>query len=226
MYHSIWFGTDASRSASGKNSWAAWHLVPTSRPLVNPPPVKTNYIPIPGADALLDLTESLSGRPLYGNRSGSWEFLVMNDYHEWQELYSEIMAYLHGKILQVVLEDDTTYFYEGRLSVNSWKSNPTNSVITIDYNLQPYKKTIEAVSRSYNVSGSLDAVIGTGSPMPVTPTFTASAAGMAVKYKNVTYTLAKGSNTLRAIQIPPNGSAAFQFTGTGSVTIQYRGGRL
>ena len=63
MYHSITLGT--------KNTWDDWHLIPTSRPVVNPPSVKTNMIEIPGGDGVLDLTTALAGRVLYKNRTGA-----------------------------------------------------------------------------------------------------------------------------------------------------------
>lgn len=133
-YHSITIGE--------KNTWDDWHLVPLSRPKFVMPPVKTNYIDIPGSDGLLDLTTALSGRPTYGNRQGSFEFLVMNDYGEWYERYSEIASYLHGREFRATLDDDPTYYYEGRFSVNEWKSEPQWSQLVIDYSVGPYKKSI------------------------------------------------------------------------------------
>ena len=128
--HSIIFGD--------KNSYDDWHLVPTNRPDVNPPKVKTQYVEVLGMDGFLDYTEVLGGIK-YENRTGSWEFLVLNDYINWYTLCSNIMSYLHGKVMRVVLEDDPLYYYQGRLSLNSTKSDKNNSKITIDYNLNPYK---------------------------------------------------------------------------------------
>ena len=104
-YHSITIGE--------KNTWDDWHLVPTSRPKFNMPNVKTNYVDIPGGDGVIDLTTTLTGRPVYGNRQGSFEFLVMNDYGDWYERYSDIAMYLHGKEYRVVLDDDPDWYYEG-----------------------------------------------------------------------------------------------------------------
>ena len=83
MYHSITFGD--------KNTWDDWHLVPASRPLFNPPTVKTKIIDIPGANGNLDLSDSLTKYPVYNNREGQIEFIVMNDYWEWYDAYSTIM---------------------------------------------------------------------------------------------------------------------------------------
>lgn len=131
MYHSISFGE--------KNTWDDWRLVPSSRPVFNPPAQKVKTLDIPGGDGLIDLSTALTGYPVYQNRTGSIEFLVMNDFKPWQEAYSDIMDYLHGKTMRAVLEDDPDYFYEGRFAVNSWKSEKNWSKIVIDYSVGPYK---------------------------------------------------------------------------------------
>ena len=71
-YHSVNFGD--------KNTWDDWKLVPSNRPVIDPPTQKTNYIDIPGADGSLDISTALTGYPVYNDRVGSIEFIVMNDY--------------------------------------------------------------------------------------------------------------------------------------------------
>ena len=124
MYHSVTFGN--------KNTWDNWHIVPSSRPVFNPPKQKVNTLDIQGGNGIIDLSESLTGYPVYNNREGSFEFIVMNDYKPWQETYSDIADYIHGQKMRAVLEDDPQYYYEGRFSVNSWKSDKDWSKITID----------------------------------------------------------------------------------------------
>ena len=134
QYHSIIFGE--------KNSWDDWHLVPTSRPVFNPPKPKYKTLDIPGGDGLLDVSELLTGYPVYENRTGSIEFMVHNGYSEWYTAYSNIMDYLHGQKLRAILEDDPDYFYEGRYSINEWKSDKKYSLIVIDYSVNPYKQSV------------------------------------------------------------------------------------
>lgn len=137
MYHSITFGD--------KNTWTDWHLVPSSRPVINPPKPKVQYVDIPGADGSIDITESLAGRPVFEDREGSLEFIVLNDFnvdnynYNWIDVYTSIMQYLHGRRMKMILEDDPNYYYDGRFTVNSWKSDQNNSTITIDYRVSPYK---------------------------------------------------------------------------------------
>ena len=133
MYHSITIGD--------KNTYDDWHLVATERPCVAAAAPKTRYVDIPGANGSIDLTDALAGRASLSNREGSFEFYVLNDYpgYDWMKIYHEVSNYLHGQRMRMTLEDDPNYYYEGRFSVNSWKSQKDWSRITIDYNLDPQK---------------------------------------------------------------------------------------
>ena len=55
-------------------------LMPKMRPVISPPSVKTSSIEVPGSFGMIDTSEILTGYPLYGNRSGSWEFIVITDH--------------------------------------------------------------------------------------------------------------------------------------------------
>lgn len=131
MYHSITFGE--------KNTWDDWRLVPSTRPLFNPPAQKVKTLDVPGGDGVIDLSQALTGYPIYQNRTGSFEFYVMNDFKPWHMAYSDIMDYLHGQRMRATLEDDPEYFYEGRFTVNAWKSEKDWSKLVINYDVGPYK---------------------------------------------------------------------------------------
>ena len=131
MYHSINFGN--------KNTYDDWKIVPETRPVVVPPEPIFIFDEIPGASGSLDLTTSLTGLVNYSDRTGSFTFLVLNDYGEWQDRYAEIMSYLHGKRMQMTLEDDPNYYYIGRYFVSEWSPGENWSSITIDYHLDPFK---------------------------------------------------------------------------------------
>lgn len=144
MYFSMTFAEPLTEgtnvSVVTKNTWDDWFLIPTSRPVINPPPTKTQYVDLTGSNGQLDLTDSLSGFPVYGVSTGSWEFLVDNDHRPWLDIYNEVKAFLHGKRKVMYWEEDPAYEYEGRFSVNEWKSEQHNSKITIDYTIDPYPR--------------------------------------------------------------------------------------
>ena len=123
------------------NTYDDLYLVPTTRPIIDPPSVKTKKIEVPGTNGVIDLTESLTPYPVYNNRTGSIDFAVLNDKMHWAALYSKIMNYLHGRRAKVVLEEDKNWYYDGRWALKSWK--PDNSgkwpTVNLEYDLSPFK---------------------------------------------------------------------------------------
>lgn len=233
MYHSITFGV--------KNTWADWHLIPSSRPVFTPPPFKSKLIDIPGINGMLDLsTLFTNGEPTYGNRVGSFEFIVVNDFLSWDVAYSNIMNYLHGRNLQLILEDDPDWTYQGRFTINEWRSDKNYSLIVIDYSVQPYKQELfssiqdwEWDSFSFDtgliqelasivVNNTTITVIGR--PKQVYLGITSSVI-MNVVINGVTKTLAVGLNLLPGVSLI-EGNNTLVFAGSGTVSINYRGGSL
>lgn len=156
MYHSITIGE--------KNTWTDWHLIPSSRPHVALPTVNEKLVEIPGRSGSIDLTTFLTGSPTYGNRKGSWEFYISNDYFlysdpkfvpnvanwkDWPTALKEIAAYCNGKVLSVTLEDDPDYYYRGRLKVK-YSPQKDYSTVTIEYDLDPKKINSDDDSISYD----------------------------------------------------------------------------
>lgn len=233
LYHSITIGN--------KNTWDDWHIVPTSRPKVNVPPVKTSYVDIPAGDGVLDLSTSLTDRITFGNRQGSWEFLVINGYGEWQERYSELLSYLHGRSYKVILDDDPQYYYEGRMAVNEWRSEAHWSTVVFDYNFGPYKFPIDTTIdwmwdrfdfTTMYMTGSYEIPVNSqitltvyGHSASFVPVITASEDGMSMYYKGKTFTFKKGVNINEDISFN-NGPNEITLYGQGFITIENTGGRL
>ena len=163
-YHSITVGS--------YNTWTDWRLIPSERPVAAPPEPKTNLVDVPGADGVLDFTESLDGQVHYKMREGSWTFFICheqididtgNKYHSenrWSEIYHRILNAIHGKRNSVLLLDEwkdgaaDNRLYVGRVWVSTWKSDPNHSKITLDYSLEPFRYLTEADARD-KVNGVL-----------------------------------------------------------------------
>lgn len=136
------------------NTFDDWRIVPISRPVINPPVFKENYLDVPGTYGSLDYSRAHTGLPIYGNRTGSWEFVVLNDYRPWEQAYSDIQHVIHGKRCIVTLEDDLDHFYVGTLKVNQWRSDPGWSRIVIDYTLDPFKYNRKDFKEDYGTEFS------------------------------------------------------------------------
>ena len=149
MYHSLTFKrkyTTPYTKVVTKNTYDDLKLVPSSRPVISAPALKEVYVDIPGANGSIDLSEVVSGCPVYQNREGDLEFVVLNgnytgfaSYDTWINRYTEILNFLHGREIEMSLEDDPDYYYRGRFSVDEWESAKDYSLLKIKYNLEPFK---------------------------------------------------------------------------------------
>lgn len=151
MYHSITFAKELALNPSGHvragqlkgtNTWDDWHLIPSSRPVIASPGVSTKFVEIPGKHGRVDMTTYLCGYPIYSDRSGNLEFYVDNDHEYWEDIRKKIANFLHGQTYKISLEDDPRFFWEGRFALDNWKSEMTNSKITISYSISPYKTAL------------------------------------------------------------------------------------
>lgn len=132
MYHSIKFD-------NAYDCYDHWHLIPAKRPHVSPPSVKNKTIEIPGGNGIIDLTDSLTGYPLFNNREGSFEFYVENGYEKWFTLYNNLLDYFHGSIHIFNLEDEPDYYYKGRITIENWDTGDFMSTVTMNYSVDPFK---------------------------------------------------------------------------------------
>lgn len=159
MYHAIHFD-DSETPSRNCDTYTTFGLISNGRPDVASPELKSAYVDIPGTNGSLDYTEALNGLT-YQNRSGSWDFYVLNNYGNneqgWVTKWHSIMNALHGQYFdRIWLEDEgipvsgtngerftCNWFYKGRLTVNEWKSDPQFSKVVIDYVLEPYKRRLQ-----------------------------------------------------------------------------------
>lgn len=146
--HSVSFGELVTKTSDGltywdfsnyANTWTDWHLIPSTRPSIENPTIITKFVEIPGADGMLDLTDYLTGNPVYGQRQGSLSFIIDNDHEHWETIREKIVAELHGKRVKMRLMDDPEYYYEGRFTVGKVDPGADHSSISISYQLDPYK---------------------------------------------------------------------------------------
>lgn len=224
-----------------KHTYRDWGLLPKTRPTIAPPAIRTNYVDVPGLDGQLDLSEALTGCVGYQTRDFSAEFLVIDARNRWDTLYSEILDTLHGQRVKIILDEDPVYYYMGRVTVNTLKSDRKTATISIKAVCDPYKLEIagslddwlwdafnfETGSirdyKALTVDGTLTLTIP-GTRRPCVPTITVSDA-MTATFGGKEYALTAGSNRISDITIT-QGDNVLTFTGDGTVSIDYRGGRL
>lgn len=225
------------------DTWDDWKIVSTKRPVFNEPELRSEYMDVPGRNGQLDMTEVLTGYPLFENRTGSLEFFLYDDSKPALTKLNVIRNYLHGKRHKIILNDEPEYYYAGRLMVH--ESHPTTegeyAVFELEYNLEPYKYELSSSSddwlwdpfnfetgviREYNgipVAGTATVTV-IGSRKPTTPTIICDT-DMNMVFDGSTYALSAGTNIVPSIVLHEE-EYEFTFTGSGSVSISMKAGVL
>lgn len=207
------------------------------------PEAKTYEQDIPGADGTLDLTEAMtSGDVKYKNRPLSLEFEVEDkDFYRWSILASEIANYLSGRKMKIILDNDPYFYYAGRLGIDVEKTEKSESRLVISGDVEPYKCELYSsledwvwdtfnletgIIREYKdmqVEGSHRLLIP-GLRKRIVPVILCSGP-MRVLHAGKTYELKAGKNKVFDIWLG-EGENVLVFTGTGKVSVEYRGGSL
>lgn len=230
-----------SVSINGIDMLSTYGMALANRHCVQPPVPKTIYQDVPGADGSLDLSTAIAGRIIYERRVITLNFGCGYPMDKWPEVFSEILRNFHGREGKLIFNDDPMYYYAGRMTVSEYSRARTLGTFTISVNADPYKYELTAsdedwlwdsfsfekgVIRDYKeleVNGSLSLNVP-GTQRWVIPEITVAAA-MTVSYGGKDYELKQGTNKIYDIVIK-EGENVLMFTGTGTVTISYRGGIL
>lgn len=121
------------------HTYRDWGLIPASRPVVELPEVKTSYVECDALDGGgIDVTEALTGYPLYKNRAFEQTFYRQGK-DNWPFAFDKIFNWLHGQQIKMILDDDPSHFYIGRISIKELKSDQYWSEIMISGDLDPFK---------------------------------------------------------------------------------------
>lgn len=112
-------------------------LYPKEQPKIPAAEVRTEYIEVPGVHGVLDMTEALTGFPMYGTRTGTFRYTVINR-EEWLSKFALVKQVLHGRVCNIVLDEEPGGYYHGRVEVDQLKSSKTTGEIVIKATLDPF----------------------------------------------------------------------------------------
>lgn len=208
-----------------KHSYTDWGLILKKRPVIDPPEPKTVYIDIPSSDGSLDMTESLTGFVAYKDRKITMEFNVISARSGWSSLYTTIMGFVHGKKLRIVFDEDPNYYYQGRVEVDSWKSDKRTSTIIITAKVDPYKYKQTLTVESDTIDSDTIMEYAIGSKQPVIPIINVDH-DCTITYGDKTYNLTAGDNRILEIRFK-NGICGIEYHFDGvlyTATLTFREG--
>lgn len=229
------YGVTFSDGEQTWNTYDDWGLLQLGAPIVAPPQIETNYVDIPGMDGFLDLSETLIGRPIFKSREYKSEYRCIAKREEWPEIISTIMTALHGKILEIYIDDDFTRYYSGRVFVGEPAFAKHSFNIGISGTVMPwrYEKELRETSIFCAGDGTANGII-IGTRMPAVPDIHVEVApgkpfhitefnGSAVDYE-----LVQGDNFIPQLELH-EGENTITIEGTGyggTSTFTFQGGAL
>ena len=165
-------GISFIKNGNFTHTFTDWNLVPKTRFHVSPAEPKYNQIELAGSDAIIDLTESLTGYVCFKMRKCEMTFSIVGNRSEWSDIYSTIQNYLQGEHLQVIADEDPEWYWTGRFEVSDWDTVQKIGEITISGTVEPYKLKVEGADHEFNLfreGGNYCQV--TGSKKHVVPVF-------------------------------------------------------
>lgn len=142
------------------------------------PAAKTSSVEIEGADGAIDTTNALTDVVHYQNRTLQFAFEKIND-GTWYNKYlqsgknlAKMINLLHGKKMDIIIDDDPDYYYTGRVSVTASSNRVIDSLI-VSCSCEPYKYKIdESVTNLELTEGATKTLTFSYSgTKPVSPTF-------------------------------------------------------
>lgn len=226
-------------------------LHPRSKPRIISPDIQSDPQEMPGHDGLLDDAEEMDGTVHFFNREGVFEFVNIDGRETWDACEKRLKR-LHGRKKQIVLDEDPTGYYYGRLHVDEpeYDSEGGKAFYTVTADLEPFKydfsttiepwlwdpfSFIDGVIRNYGSKEINDSSITIyGSMIPTVPDIdvkSISSASLKVTFENMfgqskTVTLGIGSNLgkLYELYLTDDSPKVLQFEGSGVIDIVYKTG--
>lgn len=230
-----------SVTINGIDMFKTYHAPLKELHSVQPPALKSFFQDVPGGDGSIDLSTANSGRPTYERREITMNFKCEMPMNRWTTTMSEVLRNFHGKEGKIIFEDEPDYYYIGRMAVSDYERVVQTGAFVITANAEPYKYELSSslepwrwdsfnfktgIIRSYGslqVDGERELIIP-GRERWVIPEIEVTG-NLSLTFRGVTYQLKEGKNKLYDVVIK-TGENRLIFTGSGTVSVNYRGGIL
>lgn len=228
------------------HSYDDWGLYVTNTDCIGEPELITNYVEVPGRSGLIDMTEAVSGRPIYKSRKIQIKLAGTRFRTNWDSVISSFRNSINGRICRVTFDNDISYFWRGRIEIKDFSSVMNLGVFVVDIpNADPYKYDVESTSEPWHwdpfnfetgvipesgditIDGSETVIVPSGG-MYVVPEIVVNmtSSSLTVTNRGKTFNLVNGTNRIPQILVNGDTEESLYFVGDATVQIVYRGGSL
>lgn len=185
---------------------------------ITPPAVKENYVDIAGGNSSIDLTEAVGGL-VYGDGSIEFKFTLFS-----AEKKDRMKNDLHGRRMEIILEREREFFYDGRVSCTKEERAGPLYELYFAARVRPYKYERTETVHVETASGTEKEILLPNDVMPVLPRILVEGKVL-LTFGGDTYRLEQGEYQVPEITLQ-EGLNRLCLSGTGKVRFIYRRGRL
>lgn len=185
---------------------------------ITPPAVKENYVDIAGGNSAIDLTEAVGGL-VYGDGSIEFMFTLFS-----AEKKDRMKNHLHGKRMEIILEREQEFYYDGRVTCTKEERNGSLYELYFTARVRPYKyEKAESIHRE-TVTGAEREILLPNDTMPVMPKIVVEGS-ILLTFGDDRYRLERGEYQVPEITLQ-EGLNRIRLSGNGKIVFSYRKGRL
>lgn len=228
------------------DSFEDWGLAIENNNYIGTPVKETSYITVPGASIDIDLSEALTGTPVYKYRPISIMFGGKENPDDWDIVVSDIRNKVEGRICTLTFDNDPNFYWRGRVSIDGFDRVRTLGRFTLNVeHADPFKYDVFSSTDNwlwdpfdfengiiryipeFEVDGTKEVVFPKSNKQSV-PTFVVSeiTTTLSVVSNGTTHNLIVGDNRFPSIKVETETETTISIVGKGTLSIQYRGGSL
>ena len=223
-----------------------WGLAVGNNNCIGTPVQELNYVTVPGASRNLDLSEVLTGKPVFKYRPIDIVFGGMRRRTAWDTIISQFRNCIEGRVVHIIFDNDPSYYWRGRVEIGDYDRARELGKFTLKIPMaDPYKYEVQTSAEPWKwdpfnfymgairyigrITINNSAVLIPRGNMETVPIFeieTITSSALTVTANGKTYTLNAGKNRFPGLKIAGQEEVLLQFSGEGIGTIEYRGGSL
>ena len=116
---------------------------------IGEPTLETFTVDVPGRKGIVDMSEDLTGYPVFKTREIKLHVGGLNPKNDWDSVISTWRNYYHGRKCRIVFDNDPQWFWEGRVYINNFTRKQSLGEFDLKMTAFAYKKKLTAVHDSY-----------------------------------------------------------------------------